>query len=89
MLGLEVATRAPKAAVAMCIVQIGYENYALPVAAGLRIVELMKDAKLVDQGFARVMTYYTHDEPVRLTLEVVRASQIVAGPAPDREISES
>lgn len=83
------AARAPKATAAMCIVQIGYENYAMPVAAGLRVIELLKDAKLVDQGFARVMTYYLHDEPVRLTLEVVKASQIVAGPAPEREISES
>lgn len=73
---------APKKGVAMCCVTIGFDDYLLPAAQGMKLVEIMASAFSVDKqyGGAGRYNYFVGEQPnVELTL--VKPAQIKQKPA--------
>lgn len=65
----------------MCSVTIGYEQYLLPAAQGMKLVEIMASAFKVDQQYAdRGYVYYVGEQP-NVALALVRPSEIKQRPA--------
>ncbi len=59
----------------MCVVRIGYQQFALPLTKGLALVDLMASAEPVDydcHGHYRV-----DSEPLELRLEAIKPSQVL------------
>lgn len=67
----------------MCAVTIGFDTYLMPAAAGMKVVELMQQAVTTDRTYGTAPETYEAGEPPRISLQVVRASQIRMPPGAD------
>lgn len=63
--------------VPMCCVSIGYQDFLLPFAAGMKLVELMQHAVVTQKHFGgRTYQYFVGDQP-SAEFVAVKPNQIV------------
>ncbi len=71
----------------MCVVTIGYQEFLLPAANGLKIMQLMTGALQVDARYDDGRIYELRDEPVQVEYTSVDPRQVRArrsrDPAPE------
>ncbi len=80
----------------MCALTIGFDTFLMPAAAGMKVVELMQQAVTTDRTYGTAADTYEAGEPPRISLQVVRPSQIrmppdavIAPPGPKRIAKQS
>ncbi|MBH1886908.1 hypothetical protein JY452_07090 [Stenotrophomonas maltophilia] len=62
----------------MCVVTIGYQEFLLPAANGLKIMQLMTGALQVDARYDDGRIYELRDEPVQVEYTSVDPRQVRA-----------
>lgn len=60
----------------MCVVTIGYQEFLLPAANGLKIMQLMTGALQVDARYDDGRVYELRDEPVQVEYTSVDPRQV-------------
>ena len=60
----------------MCVVTIGYQEFLLPAANGLKIVQLMTGALQVDARYDKGRVYELRNEPVEVEYASVDPRQV-------------
>ncbi|MCV2359652.1 hypothetical protein LNV08_11795 [Paucibacter sp. TC2R-5] len=79
--GAATAKPAPAKGVRMCRVTIGYEHFLLPVAQGLKLIEVMEAALQLETDWATPDSKYYITGVPRLAYHSALPSQIVERPA--------
>lgn len=69
---------ATKKTAPMCVVTIGYQEFLLPAANGLKIVQLMTGALQVDARYDKGRVYELRDEAVEVEYVSVDSRQVRA-----------
>lgn len=64
----------------MCIVAVGYQQFALPVSKGLAVIDLLREAEPVEWAIGDC--WRVESQPLRLELQLVRPAQVLPA-APD------
>jgi hypothetical protein len=68
---------APKKSGPMCIVTLNHHDFLMPVATGMKIVQLMGEAVECNSTYERGLDYtYTVGKPVKIEFTTVRHDQI-------------
>lgn len=59
----------------MCVVTVGYQQFALPMAKGLALIELMATAETVD--YDHPGQFRVRAERLELELQVIKPAQVL------------
>ncbi|WP_282339386.1 hypothetical protein [Pseudomonas sp. PS02288] len=59
----------------MCIVDVGYQKFALPVSKGLAVIDLLREAEPVEWAIGDC--WQIESQPLRLELQLVSPAQVL------------